>query len=490
MKPIVWRFVSALLTLACMTQAWSADMRSAIQQAVQSNALGGATIGICVIDATTSETLVDINSERPQKPASCNKLFTTAAGLSLLGPEFRFITELMTTGTISNGTLRGTLIVRGGGDPTISGRFEADKRDVTGIMKRWAAELQSKGIRKIEGGLVADSSYFDNDCFHNAWYPGERGEWYEAEVWGLSFNDNCVDLSWSGKDRLPQEPASFTMNPANSYASVVNQVQVIAKGRTAERYYKREELSNQINATGSISVDSTREDSASIHDGPMYFLTVFRDVLTSAGIEVNGGLSHAGHDVKQATPAPTMLLRHESPPLREVVNVINRNSQNFYAECLIKTLGREKAGKGSFAAGTDVAMKFVRESGVFSEGQVMVDGSGLAGLNRTTPRQLAELVRMMDKGPYAAAWRDSLPIGGSRGTLKSRFQETTASKAVAGRIMGKTGLIGGVRTLTGIARNKADHDCYYSIMLNDFTASSDQVISFIDRMAVEIASGE
>jgi serine-type D-Ala-D-Ala carboxypeptidase/endopeptidase (penicillin-binding protein 4) len=120
----------------------------------------------------------------------------------------------------------------------------------------------------------------------------------------------------------------------------------------------------------------------------------------------------------------------------------------------------------------------------------MDDGSGLSARNRTSPRQLAELIGHMDNGPLRAEWRESLPIGGSRGSLRSRFQDTPESKALAGRIMGKTGLIGGVRALSGIATDGAGKDYYYSILANDFGSRSSQALQVIDKVALAIVADE
>jgi serine-type D-Ala-D-Ala carboxypeptidase/endopeptidase (penicillin-binding protein 4) len=445
--------------------------------------------GICVIDGRSGDTLLDINADKPMKPASNNKLRTTAAALTLLGPDFRFKTDLMTTGTVRNGVLEGDLIVRGGADPSISGRFEKNKKDVTRLMREWADELIKRGIREVNGAILVDPWYLDGDYFLSSWYPGERAEWYEAEIWGLSFNDGCVDITWSGRAKLPGDPAQMTVNPPTSYARVINAVKVAAVGRPSERSYGRAELANDISATGTITVDTEKEDSAAVHNGPLYFASVFNDVLSSAGVRIAKPARML--DEKEAVAAlarARLVKRNLSPPLSDIIAVINRVSQNFYADSLVKALGREKKGEGSYAAGVGAVMDFYRAAKIPTEGMKMVDGSGLSALNEVTPRQLVLTIRHMDNGPRRTAWRDSFPIGGVRGSLKSRFQQTTNSKALAPRIMGKTGLIGGVRSLSGIARNGAGRDLYYSIILNDFRLSGSRAIELIDSIAVAVAA--
>lgn len=448
---------------------------------------GQPCVAVYVVDAVSGEVLVDRYATKPLAPASCNKLLTTAAGLTLLGPAFTFHTYLYADGPLTTPTLRANLYILGGGDPTISGRFEPDKRDVTAPLRRWAEALTSAGISRIEGDILADDSLFDTEYFHPLWYPEERGEWYEAEVSALAFNDNCVDLLWSGEGGLPGDRAKLRINPATRYVRVRNEVRLIAAGRRAERFYLRRAGSNDILATGTLNVGVTKDDSASVSDGALYFATVFHEVLTSAGIEVTGRPRHV-----RLTPAESqrrrrvLLAERVSPPLAEVVKVINLVSQNFYAECLVKMLGRQFAGRGSFAAGTEVVRAFMRKNGIFHEGHRMVDGSGLSAANRVSARQLVETIRFVDRGPHRAEWRASFPIGGVRGSLKSRFQSTTATKALAPNIMGKTGLIDGVRSLSGIATTIDGKERYYSIVVNGFRRSSDEVIRLIDALALAI----
>lgn len=480
-------FVAAAFPAVAETTV-SQPLAQQVAALVSSARLGKPTIAVYAVDAATSEVVVDINGTVALKPASCNKLLTVAAGLSLLGPDFRFNTTLSADCPLTSGTLRGNLIVRGGGDPTISGRFETNKRDVTATMRRWADELSSRGITRVTGDVIADDSVFDREYFHPAWYSSERGEWYEAEISGLVFNDNCVDLTWSGSGKLPGDRAGVAMNPETNYVRVDNQVVVSAKGRSSGRSYIRAEGSNDIVATGTITVDTTKEDSASVDDGALYFASVFKDVLTSAGIRVEGKPVHASQERSAALRKRTRTIAtHESPALQDVVKVVNLNSQNLYADCILKMLGRKKRGEGSFKAGTDVVREFCRRSGVFHEGHRMVDGSGLSANNRVSARQLAEVIRLMDKGQTGAAWRTSFPVGGQRGTLRSRFQQTTETRVLAGKIMGKTGLIGGVRSLSGIVSTRSGRELYYSIIVNDFSRDTDDVVEFIDRLAVTLA---
>ncbi|MGB9691332.1 MAG: D-alanyl-D-alanine carboxypeptidase/D-alanyl-D-alanine endopeptidase [Candidatus Sumerlaeaceae bacterium] len=480
-------FMAATLVCGAAQQTTSPLVERIERIVAQYPLNGNVTAAVYVVDAASGEVLVDRYGEKPLKPASCNKLLTTAAGLTLLGPAFTFHTYLYADGPLTTPTMHGNLYIVGGGDPTISGRFEPNKRDVTAPLRRWADALTSMGLKRIEGDILADDSFFDTQYFHPTWYPAERGEWYEAEVSALAFNDNCVDLLWSGLEGLPGDRAALRLNPATSYVRVRNEVRLVAKGRPSGRWYIRKAGSNDILATGTLNVGTEKDDSASVNDGALYFATVFREVLTNHGITLVGKPRHVRYSPAQSQRHRKVLLAERvSPPLAEIVKVINLVSQNFYAECLVKMLGRQFAGEGSFEAGTRVVREFVRKNGIYHEGHRMVDGSGLSDGNRVSARQLVETIRFMDRGAHRQAWRASFPVGGTRGSLRTRFQQTSATKTLAHNIMGKTGLIESVRSLSGIATTVDGRERYYSIIVNGFRSEGDKVIRMIDELALAI----
>lgn len=471
----------------CAPAASEAALSEEIQKLVQPNPLGAGTLAVYVVDTRTSSVVANFDGETPLRPASCNKLITTAAAISLLGRDIWFTTEFRTSGTVDGGTLNGDLWVIGGGDPTISGRFQTDKRDVSATLRKWAQALAAKGITRVSGDLVADDRVFDRNYFHRDWYPGERGEWYEAEIWGLSFNDNCVDLLFDASQTQAGSPVPMRLNPPTSYATVANQVIASAQGRTSAREYIRADKSNDITATGTLTAGTTRDDSASIHNGSLFFLTVLREEMTSAGITLDGAVRMVSENEANPSGVATLVASHNSPPLTEIVNVINRNSQNYYAECALKMLGRRFLNEGSFDAGTSVVKKFIADNDIYMTGFKMTDGSGLAGTNEASCRQLVEVIALMDGGGHRRAWRESLPIGGERGTLRTRFQQNAESRRAATRIYGKTGLIGGVRSIAGIARNAQGREFYYAINANRFSVSSTRVIEMLDKIALTVA---
>jgi len=466
------------------TAATTGSLHQELVQRLINEAGINATVCVYVEDAKTSEVLVDVNGTRPMIPASNNKLVTTAAALSLLGPDYKFRTQFFTNGPIENGELNGDLIVYGGGDPTISARYQADKMDVTALMRGWAAKLKELGVKSISGNIVADDSFFDTVYFHPNWYQGERAEYYSAEISGLAYNDNCIDIDWSGVGLLPETSATYKLNPITDYVTFESSVTVVAKGRPTERYYKRGATENNISVTGTINADATKLDSAAVHDGALYFATVFSDVLTSEGVAVKGKAKKARGAAYRCTGK---LFEFADSNMLRVCETINLNSQNFFAESVCKTLGRELGPVGSFEAGCSVIEEFIRDAGIYNVGHHAEDGSGLAGENHVTGRQLVEILRYMDN-KMKDQWRGTLPQGEIRGSLKRRFQDSENGREADQRILGKTGSIGGVRSLSGIVTDLNGREMYYSIILNQLRNNdTSKGMTLIDNVAVELA---
>lgn len=475
---------------ATQTSETKSALQNDIEKIIEQSGMS-AKFAVYIEETTgTKKVFTDINGKAPFIPASNNKLPTTAVGLSELGPNHRFITEVKHTGKINGSVLEGDLVIVGGGDPSISGRFEKDKRDVTAILRRWANMLSSAGISKVQGNIIGDDSYFDDVYFHPAWWGPERGEYYFAEVSALSFNDNCVDIEWSGENLLPGGYASLTLIPQTDYLKISNQVVLTAPGRSSYREYKRDAGSNDVIVTGTLNAGSKKLDSASVNDGTLFFATVFKDVLKQNGIEVTGEVKNvrgAGKDI----PASQLLISHKSPELKDIVKVINLVSQNLYAECLLKEIGKKLTGSGSFTSGTQAVADFYTKNNLFRDGMVTVDGSGLSGKNLLSGKLLVDTLRYMDDGKYRAEWRESLPQGGVRGSLARRYQNDAASKAVAKNIFGKTGSLNAVRSLSGFVVNPKGEELYYSIMINDLQRdNASKAVPLIDQIVVKIAQFE
>ena len=333
------------------------DLTSRACALLHASGLGSkAKIGLFVRRLDSGEILLDIDGSRALKPASCFKLFTTACALFTLGPDYTWKTDIAANGKISNGVLKGDLLIIGRGDPVLGARFnpKGDSKDLTWQFRDWAAKLRQQGIvTAIRGDIVGDDDEFDDVHFGRGWYPDERAEWYCAEVSALSFNDNCIDISWVGA-RSEGDLATFMLNPPTQYARINNLVKTSPKDRKeASLQYFREDKSNVIRAEGSVPARKPKYDYAAIHNPTLFTATILKEIFEKEKFKIGGEARDIDDYTTKAILRDGMqvLFTHESVPLQKVVEVINRNSQNLYAELLLRTIGRKFRNHGSFEAG-------------------------------------------------------------------------------------------------------------------------------------------
>ena len=448
--------------------------------------LDKSQVAALFVDAESGKELFSYNSDAMWIPASNAKLFTTSAALYYLGEDYTYKTTVYTNGVIEDGILEGDLIIKGTGDPSISARFFPDSDDPRIVFFNWSEELSEKGVSVITGDIIADDRHFDDQYFHPAWYPRSRGAWYQAEVAALSFNDNCVDLRFTGGSS-PGETARFSLSPPTRYVEINNHVTTTASNEWGPSF-QRNDRANYINATGTVGLNRQRTGYASVYHPPLYFVTVLAETLDESGIEIQGSPLSI-RDIENTfkyEQGLTTLIEYTSPPLSELIYVINQRSQNLFAELLLKTLGKEVLGEGSFEKGGQVIDLFLKNNDLYHPDFVMVDGSGLSNRHRVSPEMVVNLLRYQRTRDDWNVFFDSLPQGGRTGSLRSRFRNSQIQRELGQYVYGKTGYINQVVTLSGVITGHETEDIVYSIFLNNFSCSAGEARIFADQVAVKV----
>ena len=421
-----------------------------------------ANWGVIIQSLKTGEYFYKRNEDKLFIPASNMKLFTTAGGLILLGEDYRFVTKIYARGKLDGSTLEGDLIWQGGGDPTISGRFHDD--NVFKVFENWADSLQSKGIDEISGNIIGDDNKFDDVGLGKGWSWDHESYWYSAPSSAISFNDNCVDLIISVNHK--NKKAIIKTVPDTKYIVIVNNVVVVPKDSSTNIDVYRQRGTNIVSVFGTIkNADDSVKTFVTVNNPTQYSIVVLKDILQKKGITVDG----YPVDVDDIT-APldynsmSLLFNYYSPPLKEIIKVINKNSQNFFAEQLLKTIGYEKLGWGTSVNGVEALSPVFKDMGINPESMVMVDGSGLSPLNLVSPRQILNLLSYMYKSKYFVAFYNSLPIAGVDGTMGERLKNSNA----VDKIRAKPGYLYGVRSLSGYAYTADNEPVAFSIIVNNF----------------------
>ncbi len=489
--------ISVLITFICVlvllagcagippaTEKEQAGLEALIEPYLKHPALASAAVGIFIQEPETRRVVYQKNPHALFMPASNQKLITTAAALSELGPEFQFQTQIYADGPIENGVLRGDLYLRGTGDPTMSGRFHHG--DTMRDLRNWVDSLKAQGITQITGDVIADANLFDDRRLGNGWEYNDLSYWYAAEICALSFNDNCLNVTITPGDSLGT-PANLQYEPNTRYVEVTNNLVTVHPDSITEYDYHRTPGTSRIRFYGSISQSETEiNDWVTVHNPALFTATVFAELLEQNGITINGSLREIQYEKGEIPEysALEQLVNYPSPPLAEIIRVINKRSQNFYAEQVLKRLGYEVTGNGSFGGGIQAVEEFLAEIGVDTEHANIADGSGLSRRNLISPYQLVTVLRHMYESRYREIYTFSLPVGAENGTLEDRLKSPYA----AHKVQAKTGYVGFVRTLSGYVRTLDERTLIFSILINHYATNTSVVNELQDTMLTLITS--
>lgn len=493
MKPRL-AILSALLaaTLAVGCAGNERQLSSRLDAALNRLASSGAVLHARVIELPSRHELYARNADAACVPASNYKLLTSAAGLDLFGADYRMKTYLAMDGD--------DLWIVGTGDP---GTGDSRLAKVAGgtpitMLDEWVKVLEQRGIQQINGDLIYDDGVFERELqVHTTWAEDWLLQWYAAPVAGLNFNDNCVDITVHPTEQ--GKPARYEVMPPVENIRIVNECITRKDGKPT---IVKQHGGNVYKLGGGCSV-KTELISKPVDDPGAFFADALRVHLKSHGIEVAGRIRRADAHLGGTIPPPAakVVAVHETP-MRDILSRCNKNSQNLFAECLCKMIGREcgarGAGGGTREAGGKVsravlgpgdlrmgdvggrgqsvpgswenggkAMRaFLRRNGIDDAALVPVDGSGLSPANRTTTRMLTELLAVMYSRPDGEAYRASLSAAGVDGSLKSRMPD------LIGFVFGKTGYIGGVSSLSGYIKIPQGRWLAFAFIYNNCPAYS------------------
>lgn len=486
-----------LLLLAGPTAAQPAppaSLSTLIDTTLARDDFTGSIWGVVIVDLESGETLYERHPHTLFTPASNTKLFTTAAALEQLGPAYRYRTRVYADGVVRDSVLEGNLVVRGAGDPTIGGHTQED--DPTAVFRAWADSLRTAGINRITGHIIGDDNIFDDTRLGYGWSWDDTPYYYAPELGGLAFNENTVDLTI--EPRLVGLPGHVRWQPLNTdYVTVVNETVTMAAHKEEDEAYERPLGQNTLYLRTKLPQGRTEEESLTVSNPTRYFVHVLRQVLVQQGIAVGG----APLDVDElervpdyAAPSMRPVASYDSPPLSEIARELNRESNNLYAEQLLRTLGVEQpvdsvdAEPGSAEMGIEAAMRTYVNARIDTSRIQFVDGSGLSRHNLVTPRAIVRLLQHMWTHPSEAvssAFYASLPVGGRNGTLEYRFRGRARAQ---GRVRAKTGTLSHASSLSGIVRTADGTPLAFSVLCNHHLTDTDFVRAAQDIIVNALAA--
>lgn len=446
----------------------SPALKQIISQKKASNAFWSITVRNSegkILEAHHSDKLI--------RPASNLKLLTAAAVLNQLGPDFTYQTYLYGVGNQRGDVWEGNIIIRGVGDPSISGLFYNDDRLF--VLEKFYAALQAKGIKKISGNIIGNDSYFDTKPYPDGWSWDDLSFYYAVPVNALSFNNNTVDLTVYASGDIGGTPTIEWFPFDTDYVEFVNEQTITPTNAEYDEYYERILGTNTFILRSTLPKRYVEKEALSVQNPPFYFLDTFKKYLEGGGIMVDGSIivDSQPHDWNRSDYQ--VLDMHESKPLKDLLQQLNKESDNFYAEMLLKTAAAERyRTQGTTDLGIALMKEFGRSKGLNVSHMALSDGSGLSASTLITTRDLSRLVVAMQCSSDFEAFKNSLSKSGVDGSLKYRMRRGSLS----GRVFAKTGYVSGVRALTGYLKTKSDKTLIFSIATNNYTTNT----SYIDSL--------
>lgn len=430
-----------------------------------------------VVRDTTGKILEGYNQFKLIRPASSLKLLTSAAILNELGPEYRFTTKVYGLGYQSGSTWEGDIIIRGVGDPSISGEFY--NKDRFHVFDKFFGALDSMGVRKINGNLIGNDSYFDQQPYPEEWNWQDLSYYYGVEINALSFNNNAVDLRVYANRDIGDKPEIEWFPFDTDYVDFVNEQVITPPGSEFDEDYRRILGTNTILLRSKLPKNYVETESLSIFNAPRYFLDTFKKYLEDGGISLTGRLIVDSQEVDWNSSQYKELIRHESVPLKKMLYMVNKQSDNFYAEMLLKTMAAEHFGAaGSTELGLSLVKDFADSMKMDTTKLEVNDGSGMASSTLIQSDDLSRLLIEMRNHPHFNVYKKSLSVAGFDGSLKNRF----VNSPLRGKIYGKTGYVSGVRSLSGYMETASGQTVAFSVVTNNYTHKT----SYIDHLQGEI----
>jgi serine-type D-Ala-D-Ala carboxypeptidase/endopeptidase (penicillin-binding protein 4) len=476
-RPGRWAgLVMSVTALGLAQGAPGQELNSKLESLIGTSRLGGARIGVSVIDLSSGRTLGDLRAEAPLIPASNMKVLTSGAALLVLGDEFVFKTELLLDGE--------RLVIRGGGDPALADPAILDRMkppmSVDGLIEMLAGAVKRAGATHI-AQIVIDDRVFDRQYVHPSWPTGQLDKWYCAEVNGLNFHTNVLS-AFPGPGGERDRPASYVLEPTAPWLEIDNRAKTVTEGENSV-WLTREPDANRFTMFGKVRYTTKVPVEITLHEVGTFAGQLLAAELPRSGIGIGAvaPVSGKGRLSREELQAATSAVRLAAPGeivagksiavvtthIRDVLERCNNDSQNLYAESLIKRVGHEVTGEpGSWTNGSSVVRMTIKEhlGAEFAASTVVADGSGMSREDQVAPKTLTRWLEMLQKDPkFGEEFVSSLATPGD-GTLRRRFGDIKLHSL----LRAKSGKLDGVRCLSGFLTDPQDgHRVAFSVMVND-----------------------
>ena len=419
-------------------------------------------------------------------PASTLKLVTTAAALELLGPAYRFETNLYMQGVPNkDGVLAGNIYVQGGGDMTLGSTRVTGAQNWKTVAKRFADVIKSAGVRQIDGDLYADVSLFEGPTVAPKVNWENMGNYYAAPASPLCFNDNAFEIHFAPQTQAGAPVTVDHITPDVPGLHIQSFVTADGKTKKDNAFAYGAPGQFEIKIFGTVPTDKKGfKIKGALPDPALFALQAIKQALEEDGVTLTG-------DVKTLTQAPNYegmkkIYTYKSPELKDIVVIINKRSFNLYADMLLRALAVHAGQKGSIENGLSVLKQFLLDNHIAVENDtVLHDGSGLSRDNLITPRVLATTLNYMAKSPNFNYYYNSLATPNDRGDLLVLRKELKKQKRVDD-VRVKGGTIDSVKAAAGYVRNSEGKLISYVFMANNLAGKDEALFRIHEDLLKEL----
>ncbi len=453
--PLCAFLLSLLLTAPLAAQA--STINAAVADFLAAPETAHAQVGVRVVEVRSGRVLAAHRSGEAFIPASTQKLVTTAAALDVLGGDFRYETQLV---EVQEGENDPALYIVGTGDPTLGSPYFDRTLDLKQLLATWTAAATGTTYDRV----VGDGSYWGTDGVPASWSWSDLGNYYGAGAYGLNIHENLYFLDLQQRPGEGQQPRIVRTRPSPAGFEIVNELSTGRAGTGDRAYLFAAPFSNRAILRGTIPPGrKTFTIKGTLPDPALAAAELLHNALKYRGTQLTrppaGG---ALTDVPAARR--TVLYRHNSPPLSDIIGRTNLNSLNLYAEALVRTLPTvaDERMPG------ERLLSWLTAKGLTTAGCQLEDGSGLSPRNFITPRLLTDLL-VLQAGNRT--WRETIPVAGRTGSLRYQLRGTEAE----GRLRAKSGSINAVRCYAGYAERVDGRELAFAIMVNNYTAEGNDL---------------
>lgn len=463
--------------------------------------------GLQIVRLDSREILFARNAGKRFQPASNMKLLIAAAALDLWGPGHRFRTPVFLQGRLDDqGQVIGNLVLAGRGDPNPERRlYDPEEKDLpirssSPFIEGIVDQLEERGIRRVEGDIVADTTFFLDEPYGGDWEQEDLFWHYGAPSSALAVFENVFRISLS-PGKAGGDPALLEVTPPQATPQVVSRVSTAPPEGKPDIGIGADRSGSRVTLLGRLPLNHpTLTYALAVSDPALNAARYLKSSLERRGIAVSGQPR-----VRALQPLEVLQERKislgrvrerqlrydeqqelagwQSLPLIDNLRILIKSSRNLYGEMLLRGLGAEVTGVGSLQTGLQVVEAFLEKAGIGGEPLDFSDGSGLSRTNLLTPESVVQLLRYMERHPQAAEFRDCLPVAGRDGTLKNRMKGTAAE----GRVLAKTGTLKFVSSLSGYATSLDGAPLAFSIMAINTRGSPREARRVIDAICALMA---